>query len=323
MSDHQPNTMLAWLRLLRVANLPSAIANILMAYLLANQSWAPSTPLVCLILASSALYMAGMVLNDVFDTAIDLEQRPTRPIPAGEISKRSATFAGAGLICLGIGMAFIAGRFCTENGTMLPTWIAIALAICVVLYDGPLKRTLAAPFLMGGCRSLNILLGASTFAGATSPTSQSFGYSNSVWWIASCVFVLISGVTLLGRKEAVAEQSKTPLLIAGLMILASLIGWALVVYCPNPNLEISPQQQRIFPLFIALISFPILRRVGEAVLTARPKSIQAGVISVLRSLIILDAATCYLASPHQPAFAIGVLALLIPTMLLGRIIPST
>ena len=33
------------------------------------------------VLASGCLYLAGIVLNDVFDREIDARERPTRPIP--------------------------------------------------------------------------------------------------------------------------------------------------------------------------------------------------------------------------------------------------
>ena len=40
--------------------------------------------------AAVALYWAGMILNDVFDIEQDRMQRPSRPLPAGDISMQSA-----------------------------------------------------------------------------------------------------------------------------------------------------------------------------------------------------------------------------------------
>lgn len=333
---------LSWLRLLRVANLPSALANILMGYLLAHQSWTPSLPLVLLILASACIYMAGMVLNDAFDLKVDLEQRPFRPLPAGKISTRAAWIAGFGLLLAGVLVAFFAGRLGNPEsavGTSSPVWrtsiIAIFLALLVVLYDGPLKRTICAPFLMGGCRMLNILLGASTFVAPAALVQESgffegnllWGLPLIVWWVAISVGFLISGATLLGRDEAVENQSRTPLLFAASIVLVSLVGLALCVYAPPSSyqgaLEIREPQKTMFPLFIGILSLSVLRRVFEAVATLKPKSIQMGVVSVLRSLIIFDAAVCYLARPDQIGFALCVLALLIPTLLLGRYMAST
>ena len=76
-------------------------------------------------------------------------------------------------------------------------------------------------------------------------------------------------------------------------------------------------------MFIGFMSLTILRRVFVAAASMKPASIQLGVVSVLRSLIIIDAAICYLAVPYQITYALVVLSLLIPTLWLGRIFAST
>lgn len=338
--------ILPWLRLLRIPNLPSAISNILMAFLLVSQAWTPTIPLLLLIVASSAMYLAGMVLNDAFDYEVDLAQRPNRPLPSGQISIRAAWIVGFGLLISGVVIACVAGWIGSggaHDGIASPVWrtaiIAVALAICIVLYDGPLKRTIAAPFVMGGCRTLNILLGASTFlpsatGGMGVPQTNGpfadnllFGMPLIIWWVAIAIGGLITGATLLGRKEAEETQRRGPLLFAGLIMLVSLIALALTVYCPTESTQfsfkVSETQKTIFPLFIGFMSLTIIRRAAEAIVTAKPKAIQIGVVSVLRSLIIIDAAVCYLAAPHQIAYALVVLTLLIPTLFLGRFIAST
>lgn len=351
--------IMPWLRLLRISNLPSAIANILMGYLLVHQSWTPTLPLVLVMAASASMYLAGMVLNDAFDFEVDLAERPSRPLPAGDISKKSAWQVGFGLLILGVLIALAAGWVGTSevasgelSGLSNPFWrtglFAILLAILIVLYDGPMKRTIAAPFLMGGCRTLNILMGASTFSPFVGSAASNFlaategnpleseplffnnlflGLPLIVWWVAIAIGTLISGATLLGRKEAVEKQPRGPMVVAALIVVAGLIGLAMTVYCPTKstvtNLEILASQKKLFPLFVALMSFTIMRRVIEAVATLKPKAIQMGVISVLRSLIIIDAAICYLAMPDQIVYALIVLSLLIPSLVLGKYIAST
>jgi len=327
-----------WLRLLRIANLPSAISNILMGFLLVHQSWSPTMELLLLILASSSLYMAGMVLNDFYDFEVDLRQRPTRPLPANQISRPAAATTGFVLLVSGIVFACIAGWIGnqqTESFSLLsplfrPGLIALALSIFIILYDGPLKRTNAAPLLMGGCRTLNILLGASTFVRPALSTEAGasgdwffLGLPGIVWWVAVAIGAVITGATLLGRHEAVESQRRMPLGLAGAIIFAGLTGLALVVYCPTTTIEISEREKTVFPLFIAFISLTIIRRVVAAIATAQPQQIQQGVISILRSLIIFDAAICYLAAPGDVVYALVVISLLVPTLLLGRLIPST
>lgn len=346
MPNTKPSQLLSLLRLLRIPNLPSAISNILMAFLLVNHTWTPVVPLVWLIVASSAMYCAGMVLNDVFDYEVDLQQRPDRPIPSGAISKSLAASIGVTLLVAGVIIASLCGAFSGAfTGSALVTCrtglFAVLLAVCIVLYDGPLKKTILAPLLMGGCRTLNILMGASVFtsvattqlaqAGAASvivlPDNELLGMPLLVWWVAIAIGGLITGATLLGRNEAVENQPREPMVVAGFIILASLIVLAFSVYCPTSpvpgEFQISETQKTIFPLFIGFVSLTIMRRVFSAVATLKPKSVQLGVVSVLRSLIIFDAAICYMSAPGQIIYALVVLSLLIPTMLLSRIIPST
>ncbi|MFK7765774.1 MAG: UbiA family prenyltransferase [Mariniblastus sp.] len=333
-----PNSkLMAWLQLFRVANLPSAIANILMGFLLVHHSWTPTIELILLIVASSSMYLAGMVLNDVFDFEIDLQQRPSRPLPSNKISKGTAALVGSLMLVAGIGIAIAAGAIAAGGltidlyGPLVRTGlISVALAICVVLYDGPLKRTIAAPFIMGSCRSLNILMGASTFAPAVMKTSDTseliLGLPPTIWWVAISIGLLISGATLLGRKEAVENQNRTPLFVAVGIIISSLIAFGLVVYIPSDSIgsiRISEQQKTIFALACAMLSITIVRRAIEAAATAQPKKIQMGVVSVLRSLIIFDAMICYIAMPDQVIYSLVVLALLIPSFLMGRFFRST
>ena len=82
--------LIAWARLLRIANVPTAWTNILVAFLFAHGSWSPTGELLLLLLASGCLFCGGMVLNDVFDFKVDSIERPTRPIPAGSVSLAAA-----------------------------------------------------------------------------------------------------------------------------------------------------------------------------------------------------------------------------------------
>lgn len=276
-----------------------------------------------------------MVLNDVFDVEIDQQQRPGRPLPAGQISIQTARTTGLALLAMGVVLAVAAGWIAGQDlplngiGPVFRTGaIAAMLALLIYLYDGPLKKNVCAPLLMGGCRSLNILLGASTFSGnaiaAGEPSSVTLvvGIPIIAWWVALAIGVLVAGTTLLGRHEASDRQNRISLVLAGIMIAGGLFAIALVVYAPSP-FEITDQQKQVFPMFIGIFSLTIARRVVEAIITAKPKQIQRGVVSVLRSLIIFDASICYLTAPDQPIYALVVLALLIPTLLMARFIPST
>ena len=93
---------LAYLQLFRLPNVFTAIADVLMGYLLVHRVLEPSDtfPLLLLVLASSLIYTAGMVLNDVFDYQVDCQERPQRPLPSGRISLGRARLLG--LLMLGL-----------------------------------------------------------------------------------------------------------------------------------------------------------------------------------------------------------------------------
>ncbi|MEM9943643.1 MAG: UbiA family prenyltransferase, partial [Planctomycetota bacterium] len=130
-----------------------------------HQSWSPTIPLIFLLLSSAAIYTAGMVLNDYFDFEKDLVERPERPIPSGQISRKATFNFGFALLVGGVACAAIAGLLAQASSGLAvsrSTGIALILVIFVVLYDGPAKSTWLAPFIMGTCRFFNLLLGAST-----------------------------------------------------------------------------------------------------------------------------------------------------------------
>lgn len=112
--------------------------------------------LVLLPAASACLYSAGMALNDVADRRLDAVERPERPIPSGRISARRAFGLGTALTIVGLGLAAAAGGRRTLG-------VAVPLAACIWTYDLLAKpHPVAGPLLMGGCRGLDVLLGAGT-----------------------------------------------------------------------------------------------------------------------------------------------------------------
>lgn len=301
------STLASWLQLLRVAALPSAMSNILIGYLLANLSWQPVLPLVLLLIASACLYCAGMVLNDVFDLEVDQQQRPNRPLPAGRIAPSLAKAVGLGLLFAGPALAALV--------SFVSAAVAAALAVLVFLYDGPLKRTSLAPFIMGACRMLNVLLGASPALASSTP--------QVVFWYAASIGIFVTGITLLGRREAEAEQSLSKLLPGSLVLVSgiALIGgsaWWFVSEAQD-----MPPQIRMLPLAIAFIAMPILRRLAIALASTSGKSVQATIITSLRSLIVFDACFALLVANGRPVCSIVILSLMGLSILLGKVSKMT
>jgi 4-hydroxybenzoate polyprenyltransferase len=74
----------AWLRLLRLPNLLTVPGDVLAGFLLAPAAAGGAGSIRCLLAipAGLLLYAAGLVLNDLFDYAEDLRDRPDRPLPS-------------------------------------------------------------------------------------------------------------------------------------------------------------------------------------------------------------------------------------------------
>ena len=310
--------MLPWLKLIRLPNLPSAIANVLAAFLLVNQSWSAWPQLLMLLISSSALYSAGMVLNDVFDIAQDTADRPQRPIPSGQIDLATAKKWGVILMAIGIVAAIFAGVIAGTTAAILKCAVVSGLlAGCIYLYDGPLKRTWLAPLLMGGCRTLNILLGGATASSIDVGLSVA-GFPAILWTVALAIGLLITGVTLLARNEASDSQSRPWIIASSLLIVSGIVALAIGPTLYQSNLAISEMAEKVYPFMVAMISVTIIRRLIICAIQPSSRSVKFAVIATLRSLIVFDAAVCFLARPDQLIYSLVVLALLLPVLVLSR-----
>lgn len=300
--------MRAYLQLVRLPNVFTAMADIFLGFLLTHAPLDPWPEFVLLLLASSSLYLAGMVLNDVFDVRQDTSERPFRPIPSGRVAWTTARTLGAVLLAVGVGLGWAAS---IRSGDMTAGVVATLLAGCVVLYDSVLKSTPIAPLAMGACRFFNVLLGASTAVQSWPPL---------VYVAAAGVGIYIVGVTLFARTEA--RRSRRPhlaagvvILLAGVVLLASLPTWATGNEWPAVN---PPERWYVF---WALLGLSIAWRLVRAVIDPVPALVQAGVKNCIFSLIVLDAAACLVV--QDIFWGVAILLLLIPTMTLGRWIYST
>ncbi|MCG1019818.1 MULTISPECIES: UbiA family prenyltransferase [Burkholderiaceae] len=192
--------MINWhvaLRLGRVSNLPTVWSNVIAGAVLTGQSIHPLT-LLCLLLAMSLIYTAGMFLNDVCDRAIDVIERPERPIPAGQISV--STVSVSGLAMLGAGVLLLASQ---GSGTFAS---GVILAHLVVLYNLYHKDNPLGPLIMGLCRMLVYIISALAFTNGTlsQPASQGsvilFAYTVGLTYAAKQQFTgsMIRFVPVLG-----------------------------------------------------------------------------------------------------------------------------
>ena len=207
-------------QLVRLPNLPSALADIFLGALATAALPSHWLPFAFLLPASACLYCAGMVWNDFFDVEQDTRERPFRPIASGKVGRGEAALLGGVLLLVGVVLAGLAG-LAEEQPTWRSGIVALFLVAAILLYDSWLKRTPLGPIGMGACRSLNVLLGLSASGhlaidDATAKPSLGLGL-----YLAFTVGLYIVGVTWLARTEARAS-SKKQLTGAAVVMLGSL-----------------------------------------------------------------------------------------------------
>jgi 4-hydroxybenzoate polyprenyltransferase len=311
------NSFLAWLQLLRLANVLTAVADVAMGYLVTHGDLQPVGHFALLVLASCLLYLSGMVLNDVFDAAVDARDRPERPIPSGRISLRAATAVGWAMLASGVLVAWFVSFTARD---WRPGVVATLLSVCVVLYDAVLKRTPLAPIAMGACRTLNVLLGISLAPLAAEAASPYVRWgTTAAWLIAAGIGVYVVGVTIFARTEA--RTSSRTHLIGGLAVL--LLGMALLGATPalsqhDPPLVVSRYGWYLLWGLLALVT---ARRCGLAIAEPSPPRVQAAVRHCVQSIIVLDAAVCV--GYAGPIWGLAVLSLIFPTVLLAQWLKAT
>lgn len=171
----------AWAQLVRLPMVPTALADPFAGWWVAGQV-IPTASLVTVIGASVCLYVAGMLWNDWADYEEDCRQRPERPLPRGDISRRAVAVAGAACTTAGVVLGWLANPWAGL--------IATSLAGTIFLYDFLAKRHVVfGPVAMGGCRALNFMLSWG-------------GPVGFIWWMPAVLGAYVAGVTVLAAEEA-------------------------------------------------------------------------------------------------------------------------
>ncbi|HUG19069.1 MAG TPA: UbiA family prenyltransferase [Planctomycetaceae bacterium] len=303
MANRAVKKVLPYLQLMRLPALMTAWTDCFAGLVMTHSAFEPISEYVLLMLATTGLYLAGMVFNDVFDVEIDRRERPERPIPSGRVTLRNAIVSGVVLLAIGLGSAAAMGR-----NTLI---LAALLTACIFAYDAGLKKTLLGPFAMGGCRFLNVLMAASAI-----------GHWNSIWTrpqlgLAAGIGIYIVGITFFARSEA--TTSRRGLLILGMLLCnagVAVLIWLINVWPGAPGTEAR--------VLIGLGAILVIqnRRWAQAVFQPEAKLVQAGVRSGLTALIFFDALMVYY-KWGDPVWAIVTVAAVIPALLLGRWISMT
>jgi 4-hydroxybenzoate polyprenyltransferase len=155
-----------------------------------------------------------MYLNDAFDREQDARERPTRPIPAGEIQPWTVFAAGFGMLGLGLALLPIGDPRVAAAGA--------GLAGAIILYDVWHKGNQLSPLLMGGCRVLVYVVAGTMASQALPPTL-----------FIACIAVLahVAGLTYAAKQETLdrlANQWPLVLLAIPLLLMLHMLSSGLV-----------------------------------------------------------------------------------------------
>jgi 4-hydroxybenzoate polyprenyltransferase len=313
--------LLAYLQLFRLPNVFTAMADIAMGFWFTHAAVVGIDRLVfaLLLTASSCLYTAGMVLNDVYDLEIDRAERPKRPLPSGRIDAKFAGRIGTALMIAGLVAALVAVLLNRGEGfsqqwmQFRPVICAIGLAGLVLLYDRILKHTPFGPVSMGGCRALNVLLGMSA-------SPEPWTLLNFL--IAAGLGIYIAGVTWFARTEATISK-RAQLIGALIVILAGLeILWHWPFLIKPTELFETIQHRLEHWTYLWIVIVAILGwRFCRAIAAPLPRNVQAAIKGGILGVIILDAVT--VSAVRGPVPGIAIFLLIVPTVALGAWVYST
>lgn len=311
------STFRDWLQLVRFPAVFTSMSDIFLGFLITHLSFHPTKHFFLLLGSSSCLYLAGMLFNDVFDREVDAKERPNRPIPSGRISLKSAIGFGIFLLVAGMGLAVL-NDFSQTEKTFQSSLIASLLIVAIFAYDGLLKKTILGPVVMGSCRFLNVMLGAS--AAATL-------WVNPQVYLAGCLGLYILGLTWFARNES-RENLKEELYLPVVVINAGLIGLLLFTarsinpqvanaMAPLAGAELGVSTSKGISLFLCLMIVVINRRLIQVLRNPIPKNIQQAVKSMLMSYIFLNS-TLILYQTGNVVYAFITVLLIFPATFLSR-----
>jgi 4-hydroxybenzoate polyprenyltransferase len=303
--------LLTFAQLVRLPNVPSAVADIALGALAVHALPGRWLPFLALCLASASLYMSGMVFNDYFDADEDKRERPNRPIPSGRVTLRQAALLGTVLMLAGVGFAALASVILSAQGGLypwIPVWVAVALVVAIFAYDAWLKQTDVGPVSMGLCRFLNVFLGLSV-AGEEITRQQIL--------LALVVGLYIVGVTWLAKTEARTSNRVALQGAAGILLASLLLALPLPVAVPLKPGETPPAgiASPLFPFLLVAFGLFLGLAIWEAIQNPEPSSVQAAVKRCLMGLIVFDA---ILATAVAGTLGLGILVLMVPSVILNR-----
>jgi 4-hydroxybenzoate polyprenyltransferase len=297
--------MIPILRLIRLPNVFTALADIIAGYFIATYGSPPQWGAFALLCgASAALYLSGMALNDYADREEDARVRPQRPIPSGAVSPSTALSVGICLMLGGAVLAALVGR------TSLIC--AGVLAVAVAAYDFLAKgKTLAGPLTLGVCRAANIVLSMSavynipgTYSGMQ--TTQ----PGLPWLLALASGFYGASVTAFSAQEEGGKNNRS--IALGSVFLGLGVGVAGLIHV-HARSPIFGDLNWIGIAILVVLAIQLIVRLHALSKTGTPDAARALVLSGVKGYCLLDAGMLMLYGGKALIFpALGALLMLFP-----------
>ena len=305
------NSVGSFIKLLRISNAPTVVTNSCVGASVAASMEPGSFPNIARLIAVTIgvvfIYIAGMAINDYFDQVVDAQERPTRPIPAGQISSSTALLVGGTFLLTGMILCAIISL------DVLP-WVML-LGSAVLAYNMLHLAKFVGPFLMGVCRALVPIVVAIALSPAHAPAW------NILMFFALPLGLATFAISLAARNEmqlqSTPAQTLRPHRTMRTMIATAFMGIAaLAPMGAIATRTLDPMEQLMaftYGLCITLAGAAIFR--GLTLITSARAS-HIGVMHWIAALSLLDAASlCIL---NQPILAYAAIGCFIATTLLQR-----
>lgn len=286
----------AFLDLIRLPNLFTAVADVLAGFYLAGGRADEWSELVRLAVSSACLYAGGVALNDVCDAAQDASERAHRPIPSGKISRAAALHGAMTLLLAGV----IIAATVSEQAALVSAAIT-----CSIAFYNFLKRTWLAPPLMGLCRAWNLLLGMYGMETLIPPPA---------FRAMLAMFVYVTSLTFFAGREARISPRWRLIFGSTGMAVAILSLWGFRWYGYNARFA---EYRYLAAAMLAVVLY--LARC--AVIDPSPPMVQRAVKMCVLGIVLLDACVAWVSA--GPLAAASVSFLLIPSLWAGRFLRVT
>ncbi|MHC1625983.1 MAG: geranylgeranylglycerol-phosphate geranylgeranyltransferase [Methanoculleaceae archaeon] len=139
------------IRIIRPVNSCISGAAAGLAYFIATGSIVPDlwAPMLVVLLITGA----GNTVNDLFDLDIDRVNRPDRPIPSGQVTRRQATAVAGVLFATGVAISLMTNIYCiliAVFNSFLLIWYAARIKRLPLLGNIVVSYLSASIFLFGG-----------------------------------------------------------------------------------------------------------------------------------------------------------------------------